>query len=56
MKCENTRPAIQRIAVKYYGFEVVLRGDQLSHTALITVHLQTCTSRTIFLGLPSVGC
>lgn len=56
MKCENTRPAIQRIAVKYYGFEEVLRGGQLSHAALIMVHPQTCTSRTISPGLPFVGC
>lgn len=56
MKCENTLPAIQRIAVKYYGFEEVPRGDQLSHAALIMVHPQSCTSRTTSPGLPFVGC
>lgn len=56
MKCENTRLAIQWISVKYHGLEVVPNGNQLSHAALITVHPQTCTSRIIFPGLPSVGC
>lgn len=56
MKCENTRPAIQRVAVKYYCFEEVWRGCQLSHAALITVHPRTCTSRTISPGLPFIGC